>query len=81
MVHGRTGDYVLSRRIHSKLLKWLGREQLICEVCGEEIRPGDHVHRCGKVSVWENQWAEERSGNPFCRFYHSECFGGLYIEC
>lgn len=70
---------VLSESSLKKLLTRLGREQLHCEVCGKELRPGDHIHRIGKTMIKGNQWGDLVS-NPHCRFYHEECFQSLYIE-
>jgi hypothetical protein len=80
MVSGRNGHYVLSKRIYRMMLHWLEKERLVCEMCGEEILPGCEIHRCGKVTVRPNQYAE-RQGNPLCRLYHDECWESLYFEC
>jgi len=71
--------YVLTKGNYTKFLGWLERERLLCEKCGEEIHPGDEIHRCGKMYARENQWGEPQ-GNPRCRLYHSECFEELFFE-
>jgi hypothetical protein len=79
MGSARASDVILSMGNYRKFLNWLGRERLVCAVCGEELHPGDEIHRCGKLKVKYNQLGDEH-GNKNCRFYHSGCFQGLYIE-
>lgn len=76
---GRSSDSVLSNRMYRKFLIWLERDILVCASCGEEIRPGDLIHRCGRVFVKHNPWGDRRP-NKRCRLYHAECFQSLYIE-
>jgi hypothetical protein len=74
-------DLTLTHAGYRKYLNWLGREKLFCERCGREIRPGDKIHRSGKLYARKNQWDDEISGNENCRFYHRNCFEELLIEC
>ena len=74
-------DLFLAERDHKRYLKWLGRERLICEVCGEEILAGSMIHRAGELHIKENPWADEVVSNENCRLYHIECFEGLFLEC
>jgi hypothetical protein len=75
-----SADVVLTSRVYHQYLARLGLEKLVCERCGKELHIGEEIHRAGSLIIRKNQWPEE-AGNPNCRFYHAECFEGLYIEC
>jgi hypothetical protein len=74
------GNVQLTEGSQRRYLNWLRREKLVCIGCGEELRPGDEIHRCGKLLRRENQFDVKLSGNKNCRFYHAECFEGLFLE-
>ena len=74
-------DLTLTQTGYRKYLNWLGKEKLFCFKCGEEIFPGDQIHRCCKVLVMNNLWDQDLSANDHCRFYHAECYDELFIEC
>ena len=59
---------------------WLKRAQLFCCRCGGELNVGDSFRRTGKVLVFRNGSYLKRVPNDDCRFYHSECWDGIYID-
>lgn len=72
---------VLSRGFHKKFRAWLHRERLVCFRCGEELHPGDQIHRCGQVKVVDHRDPQKRYvGNVNCRLYHARCFESLFLE-
>ena len=73
-------DGRLSDSSYKKALKWLGREKLVCERCGEELHPGDRIHRSGRVYLRKNPYNGRLHPNENCRFYHAECFERLFLE-
>ena len=67
----------LTRSSFSKYLNWLGVKALVCFRCGDDLLPGDYIHRCGHIRI-KNKFREVYV-NPHCRFYHSRCFEGLFL--
>jgi hypothetical protein len=73
-------NHHLTKSSRTKYLNWLGREKLVCDRCGEELFPGDLIHRCGRVLCRKNSCDLDLSGNKNCRFYHSKCFEELFFD-
>lgn len=73
-------ELILSEGGHTKYLRWLKLDQLICVRCGKVIHPGDQIHRSGKVYTIKNPW--EKRCNPLgsCRFWHLKCYEELFVE-
>ena len=51
---------------------------IACARCGEELHPGDEIHRIGRVYSKNNQW-RQICGNKNCRLYHEDCYTSMFI--